>query len=273
MGMSNYKLVCKLSVEHSYYKNNTCAGLQFIPAATTAAVLKQYRFKMVTKENGFQLYADTAFTAISILEYLQNIHGHTTFMFHIKNTAAEFINVTDWPLNWKGRFVFDNSSVLNAMSDKVVLLTPAFEQAISTEGILLLQLKNIVEMLKSGVADYAIYFTARATQWQYYVVNRRNVHFTNLVIKDKTGIRFSAPEEVIIPSGEKALFFSSNETLLPLSNVAAYCFDLLNENLTHTNGAAAKPIYKGLPNPDPLAMDTVIINGKEEASSPMYVYL
>lgn len=272
MGVSNYKLVCNLSAVHDYYKNNTCTGLEFIPASATAAVLQRYRFKIVSGENGFKLYVDTASAAISLLEYLQNIHHHTTFTFRIKNTA-EFINVTDWPLNWKGRFVFNSSSSSNWMNDKVVMLTPAFEQATSTEGTLLLQLKDIVEMLSTGGSTYTIHFRARATQWQYFVVNRRNVHFTQLVIKDKTGIVFSAAEDVVIPSGEKALLFSSGETLLPLSNAAIYFFDLLNDNPISANGAVAKIIYKGLPNPDPLIMNTVIVKGREEASSPMYVYL
>ncbi|MBL0358416.1 MAG: hypothetical protein IPP72_16840 [Chitinophagaceae bacterium] len=274
MRTSNYKLIFALSVEHSYYKNNICASLQFTPSIATAAVLQRYGFKIRTRENGFQLYVNVVSSIRSILEYIENATGQASFRFEIKDTAEEFANVTDWPHNWKGKFVFDNSDASNAIVDETVLLNQTLEQSILTEGSLVLHFKNLFEMLDRGIMAYSIGFRARSTQWQYYIVNRSEVPLTNPFVRGKSGIAFAEPKQVVIPTGEKALCFSSNEMLLPMSQVAGYVFDLVNDNrMQNTNGPKGKVIFKGLPTPDPLIIETVDINGKAEASSPMYVYL
>jgi len=272
--MNNYKLIFMLSVGHSYYRNNICTNLRFVPAGSTTAILNRYGFKINYRADGFQLYAAPSSDAACLFKQIENATGLSSFRFEIKNGAAEFVNVTDWPLNWKGSYVFDNSDACNTAAEETVLLNQSLVNTNKIEGSITLHFKNLIEMLNRGVVSYSIRFKARLTQWQYYIVNRNNTHFSNLLVKGRTGMVFSGPEHVFIPTGEKALFFSSNETLLPLSEVTACVFDLVNSSFMYdADTPVAKTIYKGLPAPDPLAMNTVIVKGKMEASSPMYVYL
>jgi len=100
----------------------------------------------------------------------------------------------------------------------------------------------------------------------------------NPSITGKDGIAFTGPDKVILENGEPALLFSSGNTLLPLSNVPKYVFGLANAPIIINGGGVKKTgvtqtVFKGLPNPDPSRVGTVIIDGGSKVSSPMYVYI
>jgi hypothetical protein len=124
---------------------------------------------------------------------------------------------------------------------------------------------------------FEIRFSARATQWQYYIINRSAAQLDNPSITGKAGIPFEGPTEVTIASGQQALFFSTGENLLPLSLSPKYRFDLVNTAATDNGSAArksnAKVIFKGLPDADPKNIGIVRINGNTQVSTPIYVYV
>lgn len=130
---------------------------------------------------------------------------------------------------------------------------------------------------KSSPANYIIRLMARSTQWQYYIINKNSVSLSNPSISGKTNISFKGPGNVKLENGEEALLFYSDQDL-PLSQVPTRKFDLVSETAGSTinttkKSSGTKIVYKGLPNPDPPDMGTILIDGKIRPASPMYIYI
>jgi hypothetical protein len=101
----------------------------------------------------------------------------------------------------------------------------------------------------------------------------------NLAINGKLNISFDGPVEVIIPSGEQAMLFTSANELLPLSQNPGFQLDLINnkagvvDNKNIIPRSNRKILFKGLPWPDPGIIDMTELNGRPVYASPMYIYL
>lgn len=271
MATSSYKLIFGLSVTHSYYKNNFCTCLQFIPCSGTAAVIKRYGFRLNQQADGFQLYLDAVSSPVSLFNHIENVTGASSFDFKICSMLSDFSVITNWPVNWKGQFQFNSSNSLNTIAGETFLLQQELQTAAATGGSLKLYFKDILGMYAAGVTKYSISFEARSTRWQYFIVNRSDVHFNKLTVKDKKGFVFEGQTEVPTPAGEKAFLFSSPQNL-PLKQEPEYVFDLVNiQQSSNYNGSNI--IYKGLPTPGTSLIETVVMNGRTEVLSPMYVYL
>jgi hypothetical protein len=131
---------------------------------------------------------------------------------------------------------------------------------------------------KDGALQMQIEYTARATQWQYYIINRSLVKLDNPAVTGKSDIAFEGPANVTIATGQAALLFTSGKNLIPLSECPKYKFDLVNSSgATQDNGSrskkAGKIIFKGLPHPQPGRFGSLIVNGKGQVSSPIYLYI
>jgi hypothetical protein len=131
---------------------------------------------------------------------------------------------------------------------------------------------------ETGYAQFNIRYAARATQWQYFVINRSLVPLNDLAISGKTQINFEGPENVFTAAGQAALLFSSGTSLIPMSEQPIYKFDLVNRSAPAGKPVDNKPvisqiIVKGLPTPDPMWIGKVTSDVNGQLSSPMYVYL
>jgi len=280
MIQSNYKIAFRVEVFHSYFENNVCNCLRFKPGNETLKLQKRFGFKLQSNSNGFDFYADSKTSLAAVLNYISMSTGQTYFDFDIESTNPAFSYFTELPVSWKGQLLYDSSSPLNQFDNGTLILGAAMSDLPGslTAGKLSVHFDDLLRYTAGkGYADLCIYLNARNTQWQYFVINKSAVQFVNPVIKSNTAIEFDLPEMVTIPTGQKALLFSSGKNLIQLSKKPKYKFTLMDHAVPGTAEQIKRPagriIFKGLPNPDPQHIGIVNINGNQHVSSPMYVFI
>jgi hypothetical protein len=281
MIQSNLQIAFTVSVLHSYFEEGVCNCLQFKPGAVTQALLKRFGFGIRNRVNGFDFYVNTRDTLGAFLNYISSSMHQDFFDFDIVTNNSNFTYFTSLPVNWVGQLVYDsnaaaNTSAVNGLQLAESLTPPASPACL---GKLTLWFDDILKLnTDKGAAQFIISYNARATQWQYFFINKSAVQLNNPAITGKTNIVFEGPENVTIKSGQQAILFSSGNQLIPLSQVPRYKFDLVNNPLSSAGDTAGKRpapkiILKGLPNPDAGRIGRVSIDQTSQLSSPMYVYL
>jgi len=274
MMQSNFKIVFKVETSHTYFEKNSCNCLHFEPGPVTKSLIKRFGLVIAKQVNGFEFYANPVNAVSLLLNYIKAATGATFFDFDIRWDDANFSHFTELPLNWVGQLVYDSHSAANINNAGVIQLAESFSDSAGTpyNGSLTIHFDDILK----GDTQFSINYTARATQWQYFVVNKSAVPLSNPAVTGKTSIVFNSPENVTMENGDQALLFTSGDNLISLSQVPKYKFDLVNYTSGATNDAAQraspKVIVKGLPNPG--AQQISIAKGdKGQVSSPMYVYI
>jgi len=244
----------------------------FKEGKATAELSKRFGLKRRDTINGFELYADTSGTIPAFLNYISNTTRATYFDFDMETTDDAFRTFTESPLGWLGQFVYDSQSESNTNNEGVTQLNADISPDFNAKCIGSLKI-NFGDLIKQPYAQFVISYTARATQWQYFIINRSAVKLDNPAISGKNEIRFDGPEAVTMDNGQKAILFTSGSNLLPLSKVSGLRFDLVNNSVqADSQKSSSKIIFKGLPNPDPTRIGTV--NGQaSQLASPMYVYI
>jgi hypothetical protein len=273
--IERYQCLFQLDVFHSYFQKDICRCLEFNADSATEKLMKRFRFIIRRQINGIGLYANAAQSLQQVLSYVEQATGQDSFCFQIRTNDPDFNFFTALPPNWVGQLLYDsnNSSVVD---DKVNL-----NQRLSGNagtlcmGKVTLRFADILKLSEqNGFANFEIRYQARATQWQYFVINRSLVPLHDPVILGKEPVNFEGPENVVIATGQAALLFSSGENLIPLSEEPIHKFDLVNRP-SSTDNTSIRPqiIIKGLPTPNPEWIGRVTVNAAEQLSSPMYVYL
>ncbi|AXG74385.1 hypothetical protein DVK85_09130 [Flavobacterium arcticum] len=268
---SNFQPVFNIAVWHSYFNDGVCKGLQFIPTSTTQQLVKRYGFLSRQLVNGLEWYANTT---TPLPDYLNNIikaTGLMSFEFDIVTNSQLFYSYTDIDQNWIGQFLYNSKQTTLNQDKDTLQLTPTLQEGDTTIlGKLTLYFDDLITLIKNhNTVSYSIQFTARATQWQYYIINRNVKPENNLEIKGKTALTFSNPQNVTTDNGEQALLFTSL-SFITLQEKPVYKFDLVSQNKSSTK-LSTKVIYKGLPNPDP--RNVAIVKDITQLVSPMYVYI
>lgn len=277
---TDFNKLFKVSILHSYFDGDICTCLQFSPSAVTLELLQRYQFKISDAVNGFGFYSSSATSLSASLGYIKAATGREYFEFDLLTSDPAFYCFTDLPVNWTGRLLYDSASVTQVQGGNTLLLTGKLSEPETTMivGNLKVRFDDLVNYTVAGQpVNFEISYAARATQWQYYVVNRNSVNLDNASVKGKDGIVFENSGSVTIETGESALLFTSGERLIPLSRFPKHRFDLVN-NLSpagnqQATGSRSKTIIKGLPIPDPLRMGTVQLQTKSQVSSPIYIYV
>ena len=275
MSRSNYKTIFRLKVCHSYFSNGICKDLVFVPGSSTRKLLERYRFDFKKLPDGFECFINTTYSPQAFLNSITCATGKTYFDFDIETTNS-FYNYTNLSTSNLNQLVYSSSNIISN-NESYIINAETAEETGNCFAKLKIFFNDILKLMSSELpALLSIHFEARATQWQYYIINRSEVPLKNPAVSDKTGISFSGPENVTMPTGEKALLFTSGTTLLPLKEDSNYRFNLINISGS-TAYATMKPtekiIYKNLPNPNPDTMGFTNPDIANMLSSPMFVYL
>ncbi|MDB5134940.1 MAG: hypothetical protein JWP37_1543 [Mucilaginibacter sp.] len=278
---SNFQLMFKVEVLHSYFEHGICNCLRFKPGATTSGLLKRFDFRIRNKINGFDFYTNSRNTITAFLKYIQTSTNQTFFDFEIESNNSNFHLFTELPVDWVGQLVYYSQADTNVYQEGVVELDQSLSENVNATslGNLTLHFDDIIKFgIDNGYAQFAINYKARSTQWQYFVINKSSIQLNNPAIGGKADIGFNGPENVTIENGERAILFTSGDNLIPLSEVPTYKFDLVNRPALNGNDppkrtSAPKIIFRGLPNPDPKRIGIVNINSINQVSSPIYVYV
>lgn len=273
---TGYEIFFDLHAAHSYYQSGVCGCLTFAPDEETSGLFKRYKIGIVAVKTGFRLY--TCGTNISALvNSLSSSSDRGYFQIDITCTDANFYNFTDLPANWVGNIGYITNNTLVAEND-IRTLNPTLGDSNDFEhaGQICINFTDLVSASKNP--HYQIAFVPRATQWQYYIVNRSMLQLASPQIEGDATIKFDGPQTATIATGETAMCFSSGRQFLPLGNWPQYKFNLVDRlSAGKQEGASArstaKMIFKGLPNPNPDFISPVIVDGRQQQSSPMYIYL
>jgi hypothetical protein len=273
---SNFKIVFGVEVLHSYYESEQCGCLSFHEDEVTHGLMKRFGFIFNFKKNGFEVYADLAKETIdSLLAQITKTTGEAAFCFTINTRDPYFTTFTDLPMQQVPQLTYDTASVNEQKETGTFLLIPGHDDRPAQPGIgsLKVAFSDIIKYAGSdGGVHFTISYSARATQWQYFVINKSAVKLDAPLVTGKNNFSFSGPEKVTIPTGEQALLFTSGTTFIPLSEHPKQKFDLVNQQQGSRSGSA-KTIFKGLPNPHPSSIASVSVDGKIQVASPMYVYI
>lgn len=273
--IEKYQQFFQLDVFHTYFQKEICRCLAFNADVETERLMKRFRFIIRRKINGIGLYGNAAQEPAQLFNYIKQATGLTAFCFEIRTNNPDFNFFTEVPSNWVGQFLYDSNH--NSAEADTVNLTPQLAGNAGTLcfGKVTLRFADILKFSTStGFANFVIQYKARATQWQYYIVNTHKTSFQNLRIIGKEPIDFEGPENVTIATGQEALLFSSGSNLIPLSEEPIHKFDLVNWPSSAENAATAPQlIIKGLPTPIPEWIGRITGKANEQLSSPMYVYL
>jgi len=280
MIQSNFKIVFRVDVLHSYFEQNICNCLQFVPDGATNQLLKRFGFRIRNKVNGFDLYIDQGSDLTSFLNYVAEISGQAYFDFWIDTNNLKFNLFTELPVNRHVQLIYDSHAEANSYEQNIIQLGEGFSEGNGNSklGRLVVHFDDLIKrQANKGYVQFCINYKARSTQWQYYFINKSSVQLSNPAVTSKTGVYFGSPANVVIESGQQAILFSSGSNLIPLSQVPKHKFDLVNNPTTtgtetSKQSTNTKTIFKGLPTPDPMRIG---FNGNNEdlLSSPMYVYI
>lgn len=276
MNSSNYKALFKISITHSYFANGVCRGLSFTPGSLTVQLLNRFTLKYRPVPDGFEWYADTKASAESFLKGLTQASGEFYFEFDME-AVESFYSYTVMPGEGMQPLLY-SSRKAKPQENGVNLLTP--ETVAGTGrifGKLVIFFSDIIKLADKGLpAKFEIAFSAKQTQWQYYIINRSAIVVDNPAITGKPAVRFTGPAGVTSPSGEQAMLFTSGNTLLPLSEKPVYSFNLVSASGNNSQAGDKPPeriIYRGLPNPVPGHTGHAIGDDPGVLSSPMFVYI
>ncbi|HEX7869932.1 MAG TPA: hypothetical protein VF455_07440, partial [Chryseobacterium sp.] len=160
--------------------------------------------------NGFDLYSNTKSSLSDLLDYISKSTEQDFFEFDIKCTNPNFILFSSLPINWIGAINYSSQDPKNLNNNGRITLNQTLEnKPVSTHfGHLKIYFEDILkEQITTDSVLFEINFTARATQWQYYFINKNAVQLNNPSITEKENIQFDGPKTVTIPTGESALLF------------------------------------------------------------------
>ena len=273
MIQSNYIQIFSIAAYHTFFDNGKCNCLHFIPNHKTDKTLKKFGFKMNVVSNGFDLYSNTKSSLSDLLNYISTTTQQNYFEFDIKCSNPNFILFTSLPINWIGAITYSSQDPKNINNNGKILLNQTLEnKPVSSHfGHLKIYFEDILTVHSPL---FKINFTARATQWQYYFINKNAVQLNNPSITEKENIHFDGPQNVTIQTGESALLFTSNKTYITLSEKPKYKFDLVSSSSSaNQNNIKPKVIIKGLPCPDVSRVGIIENSDQNEVASPMYIYL
>ncbi|WP_158992482.1 hypothetical protein [Mucilaginibacter sp. L196] len=227
--------------------------------------------------NGFEFYINPQNTVTGLLNYISSTTGKNYFDFNIATDDPAFYFFTDLLVDNIGQLIYNSHAIENKYKNNMVDLAMHLSDDTSTGyvGSLIIYFDDVIKFNDQGGFKLHISYTARATQWQYYIINSSSLQLQNPQISGKTAIDFSGPDDVILENGQEAILFSSGDNMIPLSVTANNKFDLISKATPSANtvnkGSSAKIIFKGLPVPDPMRIGAISSGGK--VSSKMYVYI
>ena len=281
MIINNMILAFKVDVFHTYFENGICSCLEFSMGNVTKNILKRFDCKISNRINGFDFYINSKNDLPLFFDYIKKTTNEIFFDFQIKSTNKYFFFFTDFPTDWVGQITYCSQADSNLLEDNIVQLTETLSEkrTTTTLGKMVIYFDDILKCKNErDCGNFKINFNARATQWQYYIINKNKVLLNHPAVVGKLGIKFEGPENVIIETGELCMLFSSGSQLIPLNEKPIYSFDLVNEVkvLADKSGnkiSTPKVVFKGLPSPDPKNMKKTLGVLNNIIISPMYVYI
>lgn len=279
MNHTTYHIIMSLTIEHTYFTNNDCPSLTLKPCGTTIATMSRMGFKLHRDGKTYKMYSPSRVPVKESLNYIQRVLKVDSLEFELSSSDPKFNLITDFPLDWNGTITYNSDNSSNQLKNGAMELIANFSDIgrKSSMARITIGIDDILKLYKENTPiDLMIKFESRATQWDYFVINRNAVQLDNAKITAKEEVQFEGPTKTILANGEEALKFTSGEQLMPLSEVPKYKLKLVNENSAASSvrkKSSAKIVLDGLPNPNPNKISIQHTTDKHIAISEMYVYV
>lgn len=245
--MAGYKRLFDISLNHSFFNQNECSRLSFVPTTHTKSFLHKADLIFHCSESRMSVSYNTGFTGSLVAYKADDID----LIFKIKSSDPFFYNYTDLE-HGHGKTLYFDSSLAHpdgenhclSLADKVTsdderdisdeifrdILTRA-DRIIIPFGVISIGLTNL---LPDGIIldhdfnnHYVIKFGARQTYWRYNVIQRNDKVFDDIIIKDsRQEIAFSGNGRTKLSNGSIANQIISNQPI-SLHEFSNHHFDLI----------------------------------------------
>ncbi|EPR68431.1 hypothetical protein [Cyclobacterium qasimii] len=266
MSETQYQLVFKIDVNHSYFNGNQKAPLTIIPSQSSGQSISRLNFIVKKRNGGLDLFVASPFPLADYLKTIVHKTGIEFFDFDLISEDTYFTSYTAFPVDGLGLFQYSSDDELNKIENGIIVLHPVYQGAQTGPalGRIRVCLDDLIPPLEAGRSvHFNINFNSRSIQWQYNFLNNGGLPLTGISIVSDSGVQFSGPTEVVLKNGHSAMRFDSN-VLIPLRQNPEYSFDLLK---------GGKIILKGLPSPSPSGLFKIETDTEAIMGAAMYVYV
>lgn len=275
----SYQPLCQVDLLHSYYTNGVFRDAKVVPDQKSQIFMWNAGLLFKSTEKGFALYHNEAFDVAYIKE-LTGFFGNFYLRFNLHSTAKDFIYITDTSLEQLSLYHFSNKNVSEKDPNQMLPTLQADILMSGTLGFIDIHLDEFLAEGQLASKDYTISFSARTTQWNYYLANTTEDHSREFLIQDSEGNTFSGPEKMQVSDGSVAFKYSSGSHYYPLREQPSHFCSLkkladgqMEDNSQKTNSDV---VIEKLPAASPSSITSIenIDSGDQEiACSSIYVYL
>lgn len=265
-------------ISHSYYKDGNFRDVKVLPDKRSHVFMLNTGLLLRESDHGFSIYYQSSFSAQYIKE-LTSFFGSYHLRFSLYTLAENFVNFTEMSLSELVQFQFSNKKVSEVHSGLLLPLQAKRLVQTTDIGYVDIYLDELLEGNKITTKQYEVTFSCRSTQWNYYVVSKKeDGPGGSFQIEDSKGRFFNGPEQSQLPNGIAALKFSSGNHVYPIKERPEMNFRLRKKNSADTIGQGQDEdlVIEKLPTASAASIESIqnLIPGKPmTACSSIYVYL
>ncbi|WP_105170033.1 hypothetical protein [Pseudoalteromonas sp. T1lg23B] len=270
-----------LLLEHGYFADKKWINAQLQATSTTQFWLNRYQMSLHKDGTTWRLYGYQNTAKADFLRYLSHTQNIQTLEFLLLQPLDDFVTFTDLPMDWKGLLQFNTANSMPVSEGASVLQVDTLDKA--TQGVFV---DRAIAKIVFNISDlmvtehYQITLSARATQWVYHLIQRGQTHLYQPQLVDKQNeVSFTTPSFYKTQEGEAAWLSNSGEFNLPLQQVPAPRFELVDTQQLDSTGEhnIQRTVISALPAPrsDQLHLGTPLNSNSSSplcVQSHMYVY-
>ncbi|OQW40042.1 MAG: hypothetical protein A4S08_05590 [Proteobacteria bacterium SG_bin4] len=285
--MGTYRPLFSITVEHAYFSGHNCKMLEFVPTASSLALLRNAGLLLKSSESGVAVYFDHDNIGILRLHAADNL----TLTFKVLAKDPNFLRYTapGAPPDQAVLF-FDNRAITRDDAGKQLLHSGSTVAKDSWTDIaaeplasildrkdLLIKPAFIVQMninadaqglcsdtLDPAARKFFIRFDANQTYWNYYVLgelSKRAIYIADL----DNAVQFKSIGNVTLPGQREALVLQSSAAI-PMQEHSRHRLQL-----RESGNMGEKVLIKRLPNASIDQTFSEMVNGKMENVSEIFV--
>jgi hypothetical protein len=288
--MATYSPLFSLQAEHSFFRDNLCRSLDFVPTPSTSSVMGNAGLLTRSSSSGINVFYESA-RAEALRMYAGNTDEPLNLSFKVFTVDPRFWNYTE-PSAYKdgAMLYFDNSDAQPGDDGRLRLHSDEFAGDSNFEDIGSPKVSGIVKrqdgllrpvfVVSISVAEsdvtppdnqaavapksYYVRFQARHTFWKYYLLGE--LAKEDFYVNDQDeAIEFVAVGESSLADNRTALAFIS-KTLLPLREKSQYRFQLRDKN-----SGGGRILIRRLPVASASHISKEVIDGEVSLVSEMFI--
>ncbi|MFT5822752.1 MAG: hypothetical protein ACI8ZM_004009 [Crocinitomix sp.] len=261
--MKTYSKIAELQLKHTYFTSTLCPALSLKPTKNTATVMAKYNFVVREINGAYSLVCEDQENLKTYLDYITLVTEMDSFNFELVVEDANFFIFSNLPTDNLGTYVYSTG---NQESDGVL------KPELNTDTGVFSNVKFRFEDLAQNTnGSYQIQFQASTSIWNYIIINRSELNVENCYIKTNDENEFNSPVEMTLPTGDKAISFSSSKPI-SMTQTSKVSYNLAQTS-QNSNLPSGKIIFKGLPIAGPINTSINKQNGEDQYVSSLYIYI